>query len=171
MNYHLHKNRNPSVLAFFPNTRGVGYSFFQTNKKHYLSEMITARKRFDNEKYFKRMKEKIEEFNPQILVLEEYRKSKGSVKTERIQSLIKKIAEYSKKQNVEVCFYTRKHIRDVFSVYNVMTKYDIAKLICLWIPWLDYHMYKPRSGQRMEPYSSALFEAVSLVVTYFYLNE
>jgi len=132
--------------------------------------MITTRNRFTNEKYLHRMKEKIDVYQPRILVLEEYRKSKGSVKKKRTSELIKSIADYAKKQNITIMFYKRDHIRDVFSSYNVMKKYDIAQLICTWIPELQYSMYKPRNGG-MEPYSAALFEAVSLCLTYFYLND
>lgn len=171
MHRQSHHNKIPSVLSFYPNTRGIGYSFFQSNKEHFVSEMITTRNRFSNEKYLQRMKQKIENFNPQIIVLPEYRKNKGSVKSERIRVLIKQIANYAKRQGIPIHFHTRHRIREVFSIYNVMTKYDIAKLICSWIPSLESQMYKPRSGQRMEPYSSAVFESISLAITYFYLNE
>lgn len=113
----------------------------------------------------------IQLYQPKVLVLEEYRKSRGSIKTERIRGLIKIVAHYAKHQQIDVVFYKRSDIRDVFSLFNVMTKYDIAKLICMWIPELTYNMYKPRSGQRMEPYSSAIFESISLIITYLYLRD
>lgn len=155
-------------MSFFPNVRGVGYSYFKQNKQHHNSGIITTRNRFTNDKYIMRMKELIHIYQPKVLVLEEYRKSRGSVKTERIANLIKAIADYAKKQNIEVVLYKRSDIRDVFSFYNTMKKYDIAKLICTWIPMLEYYMYKPRSGQRMEPYSSCVFDSVSLCITWFY---
>lgn len=168
MPHPFHYNSTPKILSFFPNVRGVGYSLFTEDRQHQTSGMITTRSRYTNDKYIIRMKERIDIHQPKILVLEEYRKSKGSVKTKRIASLIKTIADYAKKQNIEVVLYKRSNIRDIFSFYNAMKKYDIAQLICLWIPSLEYYMYKPRSGQRMEPYSSAVFDAVSLCITWFY---
>lgn len=157
-------------MSFFPNVHGVGYAHFQSNQSFYNAVMITTRERFSNQKYLSRIKSNIDLYQPQVIVLEEYRKSKGSVKTERIAMLIKEIAVYARKHGIEVVLYKRSDVRDVFSLFNVRNKYDIAQLLCTWIPSLKYYMYKPRSAGRMEPYSSAVFDAVSLCVTWFYLR-
>lgn len=170
MPYRIKNNRTPSIMSFYPNVRGVGVAYFQSHQSFHSAGMITTRNRFSNEKYILRMQKYIDAYQPRVLILEEYRKSKGSVKKERIAKLIKEIAMYSKKQGIEVVLYKRSDIRDVFSLFRVRNKYDIAELLCTWIPFLEYYRYKPRSGERMEPYSSAVFEAVSLCVTLFYLK-
>jgi len=170
MLYHVQYNDIPSVIAFFPNVRGVGFSYFKPNKEHYHSGMITTRDRFNNSKYIQRIKECLDLYTPETIILEEYRKSKGSVKTKRIAELIRDISRYAKQHNITVVYYKRSNVRDVFSNYNLMKKHDIAQLICVWIPSLEQYMYAPRKEYKMEPYSSALFEAVSLCVTWFYLE-
>ena len=92
------------------------------------------------------------------------------MRRERTRLLLKDLASYARREDIAIQCYTRHRIREVFSFYGIMKKYDIAQLICHWIPELEEYMYRERSGQRMEPYSSALFDAVSLVVTYYYLN-
>jgi len=170
MPYRINNIRTPSVMSFYPNVRGVGFAYFQSQQSFHYAGMITTRNRFSNRAYMLRIKELINTLQPKVIILEEYRKSKGSVKKERITKLIKEIAVYSKKQGIEVVLYKRSDIRSVFSLFNVRNKYNIAELLCAWIPFLKYYMYKPRSSGRMEPYSSAVFEAVSLCVTWFYLK-
>lgn len=155
-------------MSFFPNVRGVGYAVFVNNKYQY-SAMITTRKRCVNERYLERIKKLLLQYRPRVIVLEEYRKNRGSIKTERIRLLIKAIAELGRKNSITIIAYKRRSVRDVFSFYNVMKKYDIARLICLWIPKLERHIYKERNAH-MEPYSSAIFDAVSLILTHIYLN-
>ncbi len=156
------------TLGFFANTRGIGYTYFE-NGNHFYSAMITARKR-DNDTYMKRVERVIFELRPQLVVIEEYQSTKGGIKKGRTRDLIQRIEKYVKKESIEVALYTRRQVRDVFSLYDVSTKYDIALLLCNWIPWLESCMYVPRKGEQMEPYSSAIFDAVSLVLTHGYLE-
>lgn len=157
-------------MSFFPNTRGVGYGYFQSNQWYHSSGMITTRNRYTNEKYLIRMKELLTTYTPQVLVLEEYRKTKGSIKTKRIALLIKDIAHYARQQRIHVVCYKRSRVRDVFSLFEVRNKYDIAKLLCIWIPSLTASMYVPRKHEQMEPYSSAVFDAISFCITWIYLE-
>ena len=132
--------------------------------------MICARTR-DNRTYLKRVKAVIDQYQPKLIVLEYFKTHKDRHKTKRIRELIRSIAKYAQEQGIEIQYYSRAQVREVFSFYNAQKKYEIAELICTWIPELLLLMYPPREGERTEPHGSAVFSAVSLVLTHYYLNE
>jgi hypothetical protein len=53
---------------------------------------------------------------------------------------------------------------------GVRIKFEIARNICESIPSLEERLFVERGLGKIEPYSSALFSAVSMILTYYHLE-
>ena len=63
--------------------------------------------------------------------------------------------------------YSRAQIRDCFAFFGAKNKYDIASLIAQEFPQLASRCPPERKPWMSEDYRIAMFDAVSLVITYF----
>ena len=157
------------VLAIDPAPRGFGYALFEGPNKSL--DWGTAEIRFQkNRRCFNKIKKLILFYLPEVIVLEDYH-ARGSRRCERIGKLIDQIESYAKLQGIAVKKYSRARIQEVFLMFDVRTKYDIARKICQWLP-----EFEPRIPPKRKPWMSEdermnIFDAVALVLTYYYLEE
>lgn len=165
----MNKTKEKFVLAFFPNPLGFGFAFMQNalNLKDY--QMVKLRP-VNNKATIKRIKEYIEYYEPDIVVVEDYL-GKQSRKSQRIQKLIDCIIACAKDKNIEVRQYAREQIRFVFSEFKAKTKYEISKVITENIPELKKLIKPQRKLWESEPYAQGIFDAVSLGITHYFLTE
>lgn len=164
MNYESFEN----ILALYPNVKGVGYGFYQDEHepKYYGISVV---KPMDNEKCLKRIIAMIQTYEPSLILLPTP-DGKHNRKRKRIQELLQEIIISAKKLNIPVKSFSREQIRLVFEQFDARSKQEIADKICIWHP--DLEKYKPvhRKLYMPEDYHQGMFDAISLVATYLYVQ-
>lgn len=163
------QNKTPVVLAIYPNFRGFGYSVHEKALKVIDTQVISIRP-ISNAVALKRIKEIIDYYVPEIVVLEDY-KGVGSRKSKRVQKLIDTISKYGEKKNLTVKAYSRADIRFTFSNFNAHTKHEIAAVITENVPFMKNRIMKKRKTTETEKYMASSFDAVSLGITHYYSEE
>lgn len=157
------------TVAFYPFTRGFGYAVMESPLE--LEEFnLMDFKQFDIGRILALMREIITIHSPITLVLEDTN-SKYCRKGAKAKQVIRAIALWAKKKGIHVEFYSREQIRNVFQRWNATTKYEIAEVLTRNIDKLQPLMFdKPKYPAR-EPNAEAIFSAVSMGVTYYFMEK
>lgn len=156
------------VLVFYPNYLGFGFAFMQNALTLKDYQIVTSRP-ISNTKLIKRIRDYIDYYEPDIVVLEDY-KGKQSRKSKRVEKLIRSISDYAKTKKIKTIFYAREQIKFVFSEFNAKTKYEISKVVSENIPELKKLLKPKRKLWEVEPYSQGIFDAVSLGITHYFIG-
>ena len=82
-----------------------------------------------------------------------------------------KIIKYAESEKLPVDQFTRDQIRDVFERFGKTTKYKIAKFLLTEFTELEPKRPRERKLWMSEDRNMAIFDALSLGVTWFYLND
>jgi Holliday junction resolvasome RuvABC endonuclease subunit len=159
--------KNQTILALFPNRYGIGYAVFDTpdNLAEYGIGYIQP---VSNKKTFKRVKEYITYYKPNVIITRNINDQKKSSK--RIEKLIDCICNEAKSQGLEIHSYTRTQIKDVFRQFGASSKYQIARKIIVWYKQLESYMFPERKRWMTENHNTGIFDAVSLAMTHYYLE-
>ncbi|MBK6545794.1 MAG: hypothetical protein IPG12_11055 [Saprospiraceae bacterium] len=157
------------VCAIYPNANGFGFVYLDNDGQliYYGSVRINP---ISNRKILERIKKSLDYFQPRIVILLDP-ESKSSRTGYRTKKLIKKIIAYAESENFPVIKYTRDQIRDVFEIRGVVTKYEISKFLLTKFPELEPKRPKERKLWESEDRNMAIFDALSLALTWFYLND
>lgn len=153
------------ILSFFPSIHGVGVSYMNFDSQLIFTDMITSRKR-EAQKHVLRCIDYISNLAPSVVILEEYRKSRGGRKRGVSKEILSEIYAFAIKHGIRIKCYTRIDIKNVFANYNAEAKYEIATILCGIFPHLEKYKPKERLHSKHEPYSSAVFDAISLGLIY-----
>ena len=162
------KAKEQIVLCLYPNAIGFGFAVM-TNALNVLCSQVINIRPVSNTQSLKRIKEIINYYEPKIVVIEDYL-GIGSRKSKRIQKMIDSIYRHAMKKRLEIYKYSRSNIRYVFSNFNAHTKHEIACVIAENIKSLEHKLVKPRKTNESEKYMAGAFDAVSLGITHFYMN-
>lgn len=157
------------TVAIYPYTRGFGYAVMESALD--LTEMrLISPKQFNNSKLLHLMRKVLLIHGPATLVLEDCN-SKYCRKGAQSKQLIRTIAAWAKKKGVHVKFYSREQIRDVFERWGAKSKYEIAEVLARNIESLKPIMFEKPKYPAREPNIEAVFSAVSMGVTHYFLND
>ena len=85
--------------------------------------------------------------------------------------LVEQIAAYAVEEGLPVVKYSRDQIREVFEQFGAVTKYEIAQLLLTEFKELEQRTPRKRTLWVAEDRNMAIFDALSLAMTWFYLNE
>ncbi|NVK52501.1 MAG: hypothetical protein HWD85_06165 [Flavobacteriaceae bacterium] len=162
------QHKKEIILSIYPNSIGFGYAIM-SNALTVLNSQVVQVRPISNTQALQRMKEIIDYYEPKIVVIEDYR-GIGSRKSKRIVKMIDAISRYATKTHLATCKYSRADIRYVFSNFNAHTKYEIACVIAENISSMKHKLMKPRKTSESEKYMTGAFDAVSLGITHFYMN-
>ena len=160
---------NTIIFAIYPNTRGFGYAYMDGPRKLLDCGMATV-KPADNRKNMKRIKKHLDYFKPTLLIVQDGN-CKYTRTGRRIKRLLKSITTHAKKTGLPIKQYGREQIREVFAQFGAKTKYDISQLIVKEFTELEPKSPKKRKLWMAEDYHMAAFDAISLGLTYWYLEE
>jgi hypothetical protein len=156
-----------TIFAMYPNTNGFGFVYMENVRK--LVGFGSVRfNPISNKRILERIKKMFEDFPPtQIVLLNP--ESKVSRTGKRTKKLINEILAFAESEKHPIVQYSRDQIRDVFSPKHV-TKYEIAKH--LLTEFEELKVYKPaeRNLWMSEDRNMAIFDALSLAITWFYLS-
>ena len=106
---------------------------------------------------------------PSVVVLQDC-EGKLSRCTNRIEKLINRISALARTKHIKVYRYSRADIRACFAYYGARTKDEIARAIAKLLPEFAARVPPMRKLWMSEDYRMGLFDALSLVFTY-YANE
>lgn len=155
------------TLSLYPNERGLCYVCLE-NQKTILDSGIMSSRVFTNDRVVERIKKFMDFHKPTLLVIRD-QDSVSTKRGERIKRLQAQIIEHTRALNIPIYQYSRKQVQDVFEIYGVTTKYDIAKQIIVWFPELVDKAPKIRKPWMNEDYNMGIFDALALAITHHYL--
>lgn len=162
------KKENSIVFSIYPNANGFGFVYMSGPRRliDYGSVRINP---ITNKRVMDRIRKSFAYFRPSIVVLlDPYGKSSRTGK--RVRRLLKKITAYATKEELEVAHCSRDQIRDVFEQFGAITKYEISELLIKEFEELQLKKPKKRKLWTSEDRNMAIFDALSLAVSWFYLN-
>ena len=157
------------VIVLYPDTRGFAYAVMEDENtlieyNHYDFY------RFDEERTLRYMRKTLRLFTPGTLVLEDT-SCKYSRKGKRAKRILKTISRWAKDRDIPIEYYSRQQIRATFHDWSARSKYQIAKFLSTKFESLEPIMYdKPKYPNR-ERSVEAVFVAVSLGITRYYMND
>ncbi|MBK8241875.1 MAG: hypothetical protein IPK88_07785 [Saprospiraceae bacterium] len=157
-----------TIFAMYPNTNGFGFVYMENVRK--LVGFGSVRfNPISNKRILERIKKMFEDFPPTHIVLLNP-ESKVSRTGKRTKKLINEIMAFAESEKLPVIQYSRDQIRDVFRPKHV-TKYEIAKH--LLTEFEELKVYKPaeRKLWMSEDRNMAIFDSLSLALTWFFLND
>lgn len=156
------------VMALFLHSRGFSIAILE-NALTVINayNVVLHRYPIDNKDILKKVKEKIDFYIPEIVILEDAN-GFGSRKGTRVKRAIRKIEKYVQEQKLLVAKYSRNDIRFVFNAFNAQSKYEIARVITENVKQLPIELPKKRLSHMPEHYSMAIFDAIALGITHYY---
>jgi Holliday junction resolvasome RuvABC endonuclease subunit len=157
------------VLAIYPGTRGFGYALFEGPDEPVDWGLKEARGD-KNERSQSKAAELIAQFRPDVLVLEDAGAT-GSRRSARIKELITKLGNDARGAKVAVREFSRRQIRSAFASRGAATRYEIAQAIARHFREFEAALPGRRKIWMSEDPKLAIFDAVSLVITFFDAEE
>lgn len=156
------------VYAIYPNANGFGFVYMENARKliEYGSVRINP---ISNRKILDRIKKSIAYFRPTILVLTDPN-GKSSRTGKRTRRLIQNIITYAESEKLPVEQYSRDQVRDVFEGFGVVTKYEISQFLLTEFKELEPKKPRERKLWISEDRNMGIFDALSLALSWFYLN-
>jgi hypothetical protein len=158
--------RSELVLAVYPFTRGFAFTLFEGPLSPIDWGVKDIRGRQKNALALDAAKQLIEHLQPDIVVLQDSSGSHGR-RSERIHRLHRLIASHAEGQAIEVHRYSRKDIRKCFKETGAVTRYEIAQAIASQIHALGHRLPPVRKIWKSEDARMGLFDAASLVMTFY----
>ena len=157
------------ALAIDPTSRGFGYALFE-GPQIPLDWGTTEIRSEKNENSLERVKKLINFYHPEVLILEDCSEEQ-SRRCERVQILLDQIEEFSRLQKIPTVKYPSARIKEVFSFFDLHNKHQFAQKIVEWLPELASRIPPERKPWMSEDRRMSIFDAVALVLTYYYLEE
>lgn len=157
------------VLAIYPNANGYGYVYLE-NARKLLDYGVVRVNPINNIIIMGRIKRLLGYFRPSIVIAVDPN-SRVSRTGNRVRKLIEKVINYSEKINIPVFKISRDQIREVFGEFGASTKYEISQTLATEFKELAIKIPKKRKMWDSEDRNMAIFDALSLGLTWFYLND
>ena len=160
--------KNNIVFAVYPNANGFGFVYMENARK--LIDFGAVRVRpLGNKRVLEKIKQSLNYLRPSIVIVQEP-ESKSSRTGNRVKNLIKNIVILANETNLKVVQYSRDQIRDVFEQFGAITKYEISQALIKEFTELEDKLPKKRKLWTSEDRNMAIFDALSLALTWYYLN-
>jgi hypothetical protein len=160
--------KNNIVFAVYPNANGFGFVYMENARK--LIDFGAVRVRpLGNKRVLEKIKQSINYLRPSIVIVQEP-EGKSSRTGNRVKSLIKNIVILAKETNLKVVLYSRDQIRNVFEQFGAITKYEISQVLIKEFTELEDKLPKKRRLWTSEDRNMAIFDALSLALSWYYLE-
>lgn len=162
------QEKHKLVLAIDPSPRGFGYALFESPKKP-LDWGVTDIRIQTARRSEQRIMKLINFYQPEVIVLEDCSKDK-SRRCIRVKNLISEILKFAQLKKIQTKTYSRNRIQEVFSLLGARNKHEIAKEICDFLPEFEPRRPSRRKIWMSEDNRMNIFDAVSMVLAYYYLE-
>lgn len=157
------------VYALYPNANGFGFVYLDSPRilLDYGAVRINP---ISNRKVLDRIKKSFDYLRPSIVIIQDP-DGNASRSGRRVHRLIDKIIAMANEENLKVVLYSRNQIRDVFEQFGAVTKYEIAKVLLTEFKELELREPRKRKTWESESHNMPIFDALSLALTWYYLND
>ena len=153
------------IVSIYPTSRGLGFSVFDTPKN--LLDWGYCDIRFNKKaRTIKKLEALIELYKPHLIVLEDA-DAASSRRADRIKKLITALTTTALNHNVAVQHYSNEQMSNAFGSKN---KHDRARNISELIPELEPSLPPERRIWNSQHPQIQVFDAVTLALTFFYLE-
>ncbi|MBK8245344.1 MAG: hypothetical protein IPK88_18100 [Saprospiraceae bacterium] len=161
--------RKNIVYALYPNANGFGFVYLENPRKllDYGSVRINP---ISNRKVLERIKRSLDYLRPYLVIIQDP-EGKASRVGRRVRRLIDKIIVLATEENLKIVQYSRDQVRDVFEQFGAVTKYEIAKVLLTEFKELELREPKKRKTWQSESHNMPIFDALSLALTYYWVEE
>lgn len=156
------------VLAIYPNAEGFGFVYME-NARKLIDYGVVRVNPISNWRLLKRIRHEIEYYKPAILILQDPN-AKSSRTGKRVKRLLNKISDLARNKNLKCTQLSRDRIRYVFQEFGAKTKYEICQVLLKEFTELEKRLPKKRKMWTSEDRNMAIFDALSLAITWYYLN-
>ncbi len=155
-----------TVLGIALSTRGIAFTLFEAPLSPIDWGMHDLTKRGGNARCLELVERLIARLEPGAVALEDCAdpRSRKSPRVRRLQQLIQ---NHCQGQSIEVHCFGRGQIRDCFKNVGAVTRYEIAQAIAGQIHAFSHRLPPARKIWMAEPPRMALFDAASLVMTFY----
>lgn len=168
MYYKKQKTSYELLLAIDFMPRGFAFAMFE--KPDSLIDWGLTDIRINvSKRSFQRIRQLIEFYRPSRIVLEDVKKSSAH-RSNNLKQLSEEIKLLARNKEIQVTSYSAKTIQEVFSKFKCQNKHERAKAICEWLPQLSSRIPPKRAIWMSEDPRINLFDAVSLALTHYYLE-
>lgn len=151
------------TLSIYIHSRGFSYAVMDSPL-----ELIETRL-WETSQVMDAIESIINQHQPITLIIENCN-SRYCRKGKRAQSLIHQVQEYAR-QNAIPCYdFSRDEVRAVFQPWKATNKHEIAEVLISNIEPLQDYAYEKPSYPNKEKNCAAIFAAVSLCVTHYFLK-
>lgn len=157
------------LYAVYPNANGFGFVYMDSPRT-LLDFGVVRINPISNSKVLERIKKSLDYFRPTIVILLDP-EGKSSRTGKRVRKLINLIVAYAEGEKLPVVQYSRDQIKEVFEQFGATTKYEISQVILKEFKELEPRAPKRRLLWTSEHHHMATYDALSLALTWFYLNE
>lgn len=157
------------VYAIYPNANGFGF-VFMNGPRNLLDFGIVRINPICNFKLLEKIQDSISYFKPTVVILLDP-DGKSSRTGKRTRKLLEKISAFAQSENLQVAHISRDQIRDVFENFGVSTKFEISQWLLTEFKELETRRPKKRALWTSEDRNMGVFDALSLVLTWFYFYE
>jgi hypothetical protein len=151
------------VLAIDPTTKGFGFVVFEGPAQCIDWGNAAAK---TNDKAMARVADLISWYEPEVVVLEDW-KGSGARRRERIQQLLEEIVGLADGRGIAVSQIPWQAVKEAFSDLGAHTKHEIASVIALWFSELSVRLPAPRKIWMSEDQRMAIFDAAALCMAFF----
>ena len=157
---------NP-IMAIYPNGRGFGFALMTSAKEPIDCRSLELSSK-SQKKYIKRIRNLLTYYRPTLLIIEDIKDAK---KSKRIEELQEGIQSLTSELNLKVARYSRTQTKEVFASFNAHTRYEIAKCIYDWFPNMGLRLPKVKKVWESDDFDMGGYDALSLALTHYYLQE
>jgi hypothetical protein len=158
------------VFAIYPNSNGFGFVTMENEKKLIGYGTVRIKPIICNRKALEQAKKLIDYYRPTIVIMPDS-EAKSSRTGKRTRKLILKIMAYADSEKLLVELISRDRIRDVFDIHGAVTKYEIAQFLLAEFKELEPKRPRERKLWTSEDRNMAIFDALSLALTWYWKNE
>ena len=154
------------VLAICPFSRGLAYVLFEGPLS--LIDWAVKDLRADGRTTLSLQvtKSLIERYQPDVIILHA-RRAKTARRAATARRIEQMIAAYASGQALDCHRYSREQIRRCFQASGARTRFEIAQVIAAHIPALSHRLPPKKKLWQSEDRRMGLFDAASLVMTYY----
>ena len=108
-------------------------------------------------------------YQPQVIVLEEHKGKKTQRHGQAIR-LLKALESLASKHRLELKKYPISKVRSTFEIFGSSTKFERAKFIQDSFSTVNLPLPESRKIWLPEKFGMAVYDAITLVITYYYLE-
>jgi len=157
------------ALGIHPTARGFGWAVLDGPFSAFDHGLFTTTGRDKNHRCIARLDRLIDEFAPEVLILESFDKE-SSMRSERIRELCLSIVNLAADRGVSIAVYRRSDVQEAFAGVGARTREEVAAATLRNLPMLDARRpEKPAPGDG-EDKRMAIFTAAALVLTWYHFG-